>query len=72
MADYTSQGNAAQQGKSGKAHYTDQAGRKHEAVIDKLNGDNADLTVDIDGQQQKLSAVPHSAVGGVHTWDHRS
>lgn len=53
-----------------KVHYTSQSGQQHEATVDKLDGDFADLTVHEDGAPKKYTAVPHSAVGGVHTWDH--
>jgi plastocyanin len=53
-----------------KVHYTASDGQKHEATVDSLFGSSANLTAKVKGQPQKFTSVPHSAVGGTHTWDH--
>lgn len=51
-------------------HYIGHDGRTHNAVIDKLDGNKADLTAHIDGSPQKLTGVSHGASGAPNTWDY--
>jgi hypothetical protein len=51
-------------------HYTASDGNKHKAQITALSGNHADLSATIDGQAHTFTAIPHSAEGSAHTWDH--
>jgi len=49
-------------------HYTSSDGQQHNATIDHVAATgHANLTTH-DGRQ--FTSVPHSAMGGAHTWDH--
>jgi plastocyanin len=49
--------------------YTAPDGRTHNATIDKLSGTVADLTVNVDGNAQKVAGASRSEHGGPNTWD---
>jgi len=71
MSEYTSSGKQPKLQAGHTVRYTAHDGRQHDAVVESMSGDMANLAATIDGQHQKFTSVPHSATGGAHTWDHQ-
>lgn len=54
-----------------KVRYTDSAGKHHDAKIQRLDGENADLETDADGGgPRQFTGVPHSPDPIGHSWSH--
>jgi len=74
MADYTSSArsghviNGKHTAPGHTVHYTDPQNQQHEATIEDLTPHGVAHLKTHDGTHH--ASVPHSATGGVHTWNH--